>query len=91
MGKLTILLLTVTFLLSACAGKTPFERLTETRRPVTKAFLGRIFDYRQLAEAIKAYEKQVRTLADEAKYQWTSDDTLLFTNLSQVAQAADDG
>ncbi len=72
---------------------TPWERLTERRRPLTQALLRRVEQggCPRLVPCLAEYEGQVRRIAQEEGYTVVSADELLFRAIRQIGQAADEG
>jgi len=72
---------------------TPWDRLTERRRPLTQALLRRVEQHGcpRLVPCLAEYESQVRRIAQEEGYTVVSADELLFRAVRQIGQAADEG
>jgi len=73
--------------------KSPFERLTETRRQWTRELLAKI-DAGQcpkLLTCLRDYEASVRRFGDWVGYTFTSSDELLFRAAREIGKASDEG
>ncbi len=72
---------------------TPFERLTEQRRELTRTLLKKIDGGScvQLRPCLDEYEAGVREIAARVGYTFVSADELLFRAARTIAHAADDG
>lgn len=72
---------------------TPFEQLTEARRPLTQNLLQRVERDAcpLLAVCLSQYERDVRRLAAEVNYTTTSADELTFRAVREIARASDEG
>lgn len=80
---------------AATPQRTPFERLTEQRRELTRTLLKKIDAgdclRPRLLSCLEDYERGVRELALRVGYSFVSRDELLFRAAREIARAADDG
>lgn len=73
--------------------ETPFERLTEARRLVTRELLTKIDlgECPRLLPCLLDYEAFVRRIAVNVDYTFTSADELLFRQVREIGKASDEG